>query len=341
MDIQEVKRRLPLRELAASLGFAVPERDGVAVKCWWPERHANGDRKEGFNIYEGGTKYKCFACGAQGDVIDLLAEALGLSDADAISEARRRVEGIEPQPVRTEKVRPKREEPRALPELREGTVEELESLGRLRGLSVHGLALAQGMGVLRFGQWCGGRDCWFVTDDHCLGAEARRMDGQLFPAFKDLPARKGHFVKFIQERTVKTWPFGLFPKHSNPALFRRLLLVEGGPDLLAGFHFAERFGALTWLPVAMLGRSCRIEAEALKLFTGRHVRIVPHLDADGGGIEAAKGWAEELRGAGATVDFFKLPEGLRRRDGKPAKDLCDAANLHGRDAGRITDLFTI
>jgi hypothetical protein len=201
------------------------------------------------------------------------------------------------------------------------------------------------MGVLRFGQWCGGRDCWFVTDDHCLGAEARRMDGLLFPVFKgkgkDLPERKGHFVKFIQERTAKSWPFGLFPKHSNPALFRRLLLVEGGPDLLAGFHFAERLKALTWLPVAMLGRSCRIEAEALKLFAGRHVRIVPHRDPDGGGFEAAERWAGQLREAGATVDFFILTEGLHRRDGQPAKDLCDFANLPERDADRIADLFKL
>jgi hypothetical protein len=332
LSIEEVKRHLPLRELAASLGFAVPDRDGQAVKCWWPERHANGDRKESFNIY--GERFKCFGCGTQGDAIDLLAEALGINHAEAIREARLRVEGIEPQPVKPEKVRPKEEEPRPWPELREGTAEELETVARVRGLDVHGLALAQGMAVLRFGQVCG-RECWLVTDATGRIAEARRMDGHPFPEFKHLPERKPHCLPGSR----KAWPCGLSPKHSNPALFRRLLLTEGGPDLLAGFHFAERFGALTWLPVAMLGRACRIDPEALELFTGRHVRIVPHRDPDGGGFEAAERWAEELRGAGATVDFFKLPEGLRRRDGQPAKDLCDAANLPERDADRITDLF--
>jgi hypothetical protein len=91
----------------------------------------------------------------------------------------------------------------------------------------------------------------------------------------------------------------------------------------------------------MLGRSCRIEAEALKLFAGRHVRIVPHRDPDRGGFEAAERWAGQLREAGVSVDFYILPEGLRRRDGDSAKDLCDFANLPERDADRIADLFKL
>jgi hypothetical protein len=110
---------------------------------------------------------------------------------------------------------------------------------------------------------------------------------------------------------------------------------------MAAYHFAERLKALTWLPVAMLGRACRILPEALEYFAGRHVRIVPHRDPDGGGFEAAERWAGQLREAGATVDFFILTEGLHRRDGQPAKDLCDFANLPERDADRIADLFKL
>jgi len=321
MDIEDAKARLPLRKLAASLGLASPERDGQASKCWFPERHANGDRRPSFNIH--GERFRCFACGAQGDGPDLRVEA--------VREFKRRAGAVEEGAPRPEAFRPKG---KPWPELRGGTVEELESLGRLRGLGVAGLWLAQGMGALRFGQVCG-RNAWLVTDESASVAEARRMDGHPFPAFKDLPERKPHCLPGSR----KGWPCGLLPKHSDPSLFSRVLFAEGGPDLLAGFHFAERFGAVTWLPVAMLGRTCRILPEALPLFTGRHVRIVPHLDPDGGGIEAAQRWAEDLRGAGASVDFFKIPEGLRRRDGRPAKDLCDAANLPDRDADRIADLF--
>ena len=347
LSIEDAKRRLPLRELAWSLGFVPPERDGVAVACFWPERHANGDRKHSFNFYrdeKGDERFKCFGCGAQGDGPDLLTEALGLDRIEAVREYKRRAGGVSPgSPNVKHHAPPKAKAAKPWPELRKGTVEELETLARLRGLDVHGLALADAMGVLRFGRWCGGRYCWFVADEAGYGAEAGAMNGKLFHEFKDpsrgidLPERKRHFLGF-KERG-KGWPCGLMPRHSNPALFRRVLLCEGSPDLLAGYHFAERFGALTWLPVAMLGRSCRILPEALPLFAGRHVRIVPHLDPDEGGIEAAQRWADQLREAGATVDFYKLPEELRRRDGKPAKDLCDFANLPERDADRIADLF--
>jgi hypothetical protein len=346
LSIEDAKRRLPLRELAQSLGFTVPERDGQAVKCWFPDRHANGDQNHSFNIYrdaKSDERFKCFGCGAQGDAIDLLAEVRGLNHVEAVREFKLMAGAIKPEAVRPKEVSPKAKGLKLWPELRKGTNEELERLARLRGLDVHGLALAQGMGVLRFGRYCGGRDCWFVADNAGYGAEASLMDGKLFPKFKDpskdkdLPERKRHFLGF-KERG-KNWPCGLLPEHSTPSAFPHLLLCEGAPDLLAGYHFAERFGALTWLPVAMLGRSCRILPEALPLFAGRHIRIVPHLDPDGGGFTAAEAWADELRQAGATVDFFKLPEGLRRKDGKPVKDLCDAANLPERGADRIADLF--
>jgi len=340
LSIEDAKARLTLRELARSLGFVPPERDGVAVACFWPERHANGDRKHGFNFYrddKGDERFKCFACRAQGDGIDLLAGALGLDHAEAVREFKRRAGDVSPGSPNVKHHAPP--EPKAVkpwPELHKGAVEELETLARLRGLDVHGLALTDGMGVLRFAQICG-RDCWLVTDTSGRVAEARRMDGLPFPEFKSLPERKPHCLP----GSAKGWPVGLYPEHRNPSAFRYILLVEGGPDLLAAYHFAERYKALTWLPVAMLGRSCRILPEALKQFVGRHVRIVPHLDLDGGGIEAAGRWADQLREAGATVDFYLLPEGLRRRDGQPAKDLCDFANLPERDADRITDLFKL
>jgi len=334
LSIEEAKERLPLRELARSLGLEAPDRDGQTFQCWFAAtRHANGNRRESMNIFR--DRYRCFSCGAQGDGPDLLAEVLGINPVEAVREFKRRAGEIEAGAKR-EEVRPREVEHKPWPELREGTAEELERLARLRGLSVHGLALAQGMGVLRFGRVCG-RDAWLVTDESGRVAEARRMDGKLFPAFKTTPARKPHCLP----GSTKKRPCGLMPTHSNPALFRRLLLVEGDPDLLAAYHFAETLGALTWLPVAMLGRAIRIEPEALALFKGRHVRIVPHMDADGGGEAAARTWGEELRGAGATVDFFRIPEGLRRRDGRPVKDLCDAANLPDRDRDKIADLFFV
>ena len=334
--IDDAKRRLPLRGLARELGFDIPERDGQATKCWFPERHANGDRQPSFNLYA--DRYHCFGCGAKGDAIDLLGQVMGLDRAEAVRDFKRRAGLADEGPARPEVARPKEEERKPWPELRSGTNEELEVLAALRGLSPHGLALARDLGVLRFGRVCG-RDAWLVTDESGRSAEARRMDGQRFPVFGTMPERKAHCLPGSR----KAWPVGLMPRHSNPAGFRRVLLCEGSPDLLAGFHFAEHFGgiAMEWLPVAMLGRCCRIEREALTLLAGCHVRIVPHRDPDGGGFDAAETWAAELRAAGATVDFFVLPEGLRRKDGEAVKDLCDAANLPDRDSKRIADLFNL
>ena len=248
MDIQEAKSRLPLRELARSLGFDPPEKDGSPVSCWFPERHANEDRKPSFNLFR--DRFNCFGCGAQGDGIDLLAELLRLDRVKAVREYKRRAGGIDAFPI-VEVNRPKRKERKPWPELRPGTVEELETLARLRGLDVHGLALAEGMGVLRFGHVCG-RDCWLVTDSTGRLAEARRMDGEPFPEFKSLPERKPHCLP----GSSKGWPVGLLPDHSNPALVVEAADMDSDPwlvgvkngtlDLRSGRFFpAERGDLIT------------------------------------------------------------------------------------------------
>jgi hypothetical protein len=44
-------------------------------------------------------------------------------------------------------------------------------------------------------------------------------------------------------------------------------------------------------------------------------------------------WAEQLTGAGADVDAFRLPN-LRRKGGQPVTDLCDLANVPPADIAR-------
>jgi len=46
LSIEEAKERLPLRELARSLGLEAPDRDGQTFQCWFAAtRHANTPRK--------------------------------------------------------------------------------------------------------------------------------------------------------------------------------------------------------------------------------------------------------------------------------------------------------
>ena len=103
--------------------------------------------------------------------------------------------------------------------------------------------------------------------------------------------------------------------------------MEGGPDLLAACHFVAvegREGDVA--PVAMLGASLNIRADALPLFYGKQVRIFGRLDASGAGQGATRRWASQLRQAGAKVDAFNFA-GLRQADGKPVEDLNDLARL--------------
>ena len=80
----------------------------------------------------------------------------------------------------------------------------------------------------------------------------------------------------------------------------------------------------------------RSNPEALSHFDGMRVRIVPHLDPVG--QEAAARWARQLGAAGAVVDAFNL-QGLRRRDGKPVKDLNDAIVISPEDESELEGLF--
>ena len=97
----------------------------------------------------------------------------------------------------------------------------------------------------------------------------------------------------------------------NEALpYPLVVLVEGGPDLLAAHHLALLAGVENDVGVvAMMGAGQKIHREALPLFTGKRVRITPH--SDDAGQVAAKRWHDQLCVVDATVDAFRL-EGLRR-----------------------------
>ena len=100
------------------------------------------------------------------------------------------------------------------------------------------------------------------------------------------------------------WPVGA----AEACQRLRVVLVEGGPDLLAALHLAIAAGVLPDVGVcAMLGAGCRILPDALTLFQGKRVRLFPHagpphLDGSAPGIEGAARWQDTLTKAGAGVD---------------------------------------
>jgi len=203
----------------------------------------------------------------------------------------------------------------ALPSLHTGTAEEIALLAELRGLPREGIALAIQKGLLRFGKYIG-RPAWFIVDSSGQVVQARRLDGQPWVGGPKALVLPGFKV---------SWPVGIL----EAARYPFVLLVEGGPDLLAACSFIVAEGRTTdCAPVAMLSGSPLIHMDAVALFSGKSVRIFPHLDCVG--ENAAIRWAEQIREVGAKVDAFRL-DGLRRKDEAPIKDLCDLIAIHADD----------
>jgi hypothetical protein len=120
-----------------------------------------------------------------------------------------------------------------------------------------------------------------------------------------------------------SWPIGIMEARPFPAI----ALCEGGPDLLAAHYLALWEQAthtrrnVQCSPVAMLGATLRIHADALPQFTGKRIRIFGHDDK--AGRAAVELWAGQLATVGADVDAFNF-SGLVRVDGQPVNDLNDA-----------------
>src|SRR6266478_3271192 len=136
---------------------------------------------------------------------------------------------------------------------REGTIAELRRFAAARKISVETLEIAQRMGTARVGFVCGFLS--IVLQDqsgHC--AEARRIDGSRFPAFRakdiELGERKAHTIRYSQ----KNWPVGILPAPEYRNKFNVIPVTEGGPDFLSALHFALLQNRTDILPVAVLGR---------------------------------------------------------------------------------------
>ncbi len=206
-----------------------------------------------------------------------------------------------------------------------GHAADVQALATMRRVRSDAVAMASRAGLVRFGLWRGA-PAWFVLDETGRVAQARRMDGQPFASKVKAWTLRG---------SCPRWPVGAMGARGA----RVVAVVEGGPDLLAAFHFILERGRDDVAPVAMLGAGMRIDEDALPIFSGKRVRIFTH--ADDAGAKAAARWAGQLEAAGAQVDAFAFV-GLKASDGTPVKDLNDAARLSPGDAEKhpfLKDIF--
>ena len=149
---------------------------------------------------------------------------------------------------------------------------------------------------------------------------------------------------------IKKWPMGLSLAMKDPS--QTIILVEGGPDLLAAYALIEYLSRHDCVAVAILGREIKqLIPDAQRVFAGRLVHIIPHRDKDTSGEltsgrDAAVDWEKMLTDdcaddcAAADVTWSSL-EGLTRPDGRPAADVCEAVEDGGieRNGAHWDDLM--
>lgn len=322
LSIKEAKDRLRIPELWQLLGL--PDKAGKSCRCPWREDH-----NPSFSVSDGGMLWHDFSTGEGGDAVDFVRLATGLSASEAVRRFIELAGGTPGQPLRCGPALPTKpkHEVRPLPTLpamRRGKPEEMATLAALRGITVEAVEVSDGAGLLRFGQFMD-LSSWFIVDPSGHLAQVRRLDGLPW-----LSGAKAHTCA----GGWASWPVG-----AGLGDYPKVLLCEGGPDLLAAVHFiAAADMAAQVAPVAMLGAGQKIHSDALPLLTGKRIRICPH--ADNAGRAAAVRWKEQLESVDCVVDAVDLA-GLRKRDGSPVNDLNDCTQIHPEDAGELEGLLNL
>ena len=267
-----------------ALSAVLPKLEGVrkAGSGWTARCPAHDDHTPSLSVSvgrDGRVLLKCFS----GCPVESITAAMGLKMSDLFSD-----DPSPPRPVHTTATKPL-----VLPELSAGDPIDWWRLATLRGIDPDGVRLAVERGLVHFATIYD-RDCWVVTDSRRIAAQARRMDGQPWG-----DGRKAHTLK----GSVGNWPVGL--PEAEP--FCTILLVEGGPDLLAACHYIVREHQSNYTaPIAMLGSSMNIPPEALPMFKNTWTRIFPH--ADKAGRQAGVRWARALAPYVGTVDLYDLTD---------------------------------
>lgn len=191
---------------------------------------------------------------------------------------------------------------------------ELAAISKLRNIPREALQVAVQRGILWIIVQEGGTAIhWVVTDTDLHVAQKRSFDGSKIPTASD------HVKAFTLPGSATSWPVGLAalrPEH------RSVLLVEGGPDLLAAFEFIRREKREADAhAIAMLGAKARIHSSLLHRFEGKSVRIIQHSDEAGG--RAAEEWGNQLIEVANCVEVLDFGH-LLKSDGSKLKDLNDA-----------------
>lgn len=320
IDWQGIKEKHRIEDVLTARGIKL-RRSGPGFLCKCP---LHGEKEgESFSVDVKKQLWKCFGkCQCGGDVLKLVMElesvdatgAAEMLEGRALRDEHRVERESRPQKeIVREEVAHSRELPH-IPKLWKGEQRHWEAVSDLRKLPHWtGVSAAVEFGVLRF---CMAYEqpAWAVLDtEEPCNVQVRRMDGKLWFNRLKVMGVKGNWAK---------WPVGMSVALKMPNM--EIMLVEGTGDFVAGYY-AWADALADAVPVGMFGASNDIHPGALPLFHGRKVVIVQQHDE--AGANASLVWAEQLRGAGATVRSVLIPT--------PGEDLNDHIS-----AGRnVAELF--
>lgn len=383
-----MRAALPFAEVATRDGLQL-RKLGRAFTCCCPfhtEKHGSfvvGGRSPDFA--------KCFGCGWSGDIFKFWSERHGCDHVEAVKQLAS-LAGLVPRMESVTWQRQKVNVPKisALPLEFDGDIKpslpsmyvmrqrEILQLAETRGLSVAAVQIASNKRLIascawpqfeKRGEWWLAKETfasWCITDSTRNTAEFRRLDG------KKYVRQDGGEIKAWSTRG-KNWPIGA-AEIGDKAF---VLLVEGGPDVLAAFHFLNGYNMLRDVAVVgMLGASNLIREDALAFFGGKRVRIMVDADIPKDdenprkrkmpGMEAAARWTAQLTAYGAAVETFNVGpiyhpddvtrwglgeiaaadiriehDGFLRADGEPVKDTNDLARCNSSvvDSPDVRDAF--
>lgn len=346
---EQIKVSLPIVDEFRCDGHEL-RRVGSQFVCLCPFHQ---ERTPSCHVNPATGRFHCFGCGSDGTVIDYTALKRGITSTDAIAVLSERtrlcasvaaVESNGKSSSNAAGTSKGRRFPK-LPLMRKGSPAELAELAKRRHLSVESVRLASSRGLLWFCRLNDGPEgvvSWVITDRTRRNAQARRLDGERWRYMWDAESKQWLPVEPDRQRKVRgftgnqaSWPVGIEEAQS----FNSIALVEGGPDLLAAFHFGIAEGReATVAPVAMLGACNRVAGDVLNQFTGKYVRFFPH--SDEAGLCAAATWATQLRQAVAGMDAFDF-SGLIMTCGKPVKDLNDLVTVAADSFEREPDVQAV
>lgn len=336
-DIKEdILSRVDFRQVAEWDGLAMKKGGaGLWVACCPFHTEKSGS----FNI--GGKKGfehrgHCFGCGWDGDVFAFWMERRGCDFKTAVMDLASLAhvpvgDGVEWTRPEVKRVRQPERRPDVevvrpnLPPLRHLRREECAVLGKARGIDPEAIwVAARTFKMAAFSSWpmyeghdgvwrdrtAGAWPSWCAIDETRFTAEFRRLDNGMYPK------QDGGEIK-AWGCAGKNWPLGAASLNGRKCV----LLVEGGPDMLAAYDLLMRWRMIDKVAVVcMLGAGNRMREEAMAHFEGCRVRIMVDADAlkdanepDSNGrlvkrkvpgMEAALRWEEQLTGAGAAVESF-------------------------------------